>query len=649
MLKYWRNQYWTNNIKQAGILSLLVLVFSLEINAKEKSYPPGIFGSLKELIDIEQKAYIKKNQVLLKNPRTLQDLQSATDLRLEMDYLNSIFLHSSNKYMSFATESKCSFYNLLNTQLLKTAEGEIRNVFINYKNAQGNRESSIISKQDFLKKVVPGKCDKVMDAQTYFKGKNFSKTFNDIKNPSFATMNSCLQFHEDFKLDSKSPHFCDIYEKIKNLNIMKTHLIRLKRSDKVEKKILKDQIAFAEQLKKKITTKQYGIIGPLCENIHNPQKYCKEIFHSSFWDKIVIGERNSSYMSETCKEMLKKNSITRQDLTTCAEGLNKNPEICPYSNLNFPSLVPKPNCDAIGDALNYSRIFSLYKDCPARMGNESVSNIGRLLRHINEDKGSKADLCFSDTSHAFAKFNLDGDNEKAWGNFLCYFDKIENKDICKPVVIGSNLESNLDLGKVLVGVMSRLEGLSSDTKCNVIPKDSYNPAILSYKTGCYILIDSSCLGTNCQIIAYNQEKELKGFTLKSHFDFDYITNDFSRNNFSQLAILERHLEKKNKEMKNTTYIKNNLNQYPESIIHGIGCAEDILPHFFRKTTFNQCTPLPFIIDGMIESEGLFTFIVRTAIDDIHSPRKISWNYLYNGVKNYQSIHPLNKWSLNATY
>jgi hypothetical protein len=92
-----------------------------------------------------------------------------------------------------------------------------------------------------------------------------------------------------------------------------------------------------------------------------------------------------------------------------------------------------------------------------------------------------------------------------------------------------------------------------------------------------------------------------------------------------------------------------LKQNSKAIIHGVGCAEDILPHFFQKNSLNQCRPLPFIIDGTIENDDKVSLIVRTAIDDIQAPRIIDWNYIFNAIKQYSEYHPRKIWSLHVIY
>jgi hypothetical protein len=639
--KSWQNQFWISLII-GGLLSLPAF-------AKNKSYPPGIYGSLKKLIDLDNFAYTKTNKVLLRNAKTLSDLKNAKEVKLDPIFQNSLYLHTPSKYMGLATGNDCLFYNIMNTDLVRTAEGPVNNVYINYKNENNQRVSAIVSKETYLKKVVPGRCNEVIRSRALFKTKRMKRTFKEIIEPMFNTTAQCLEYHQNFRTDAKSPYFCDIYEKIKNLTLMKTQLLRMSKKNRKARRDLRNQIAYASKLRKNVTVKQNGIIGMLCENIHNPDRYCKEVFSSSYWDKAALGERDRNNIRYYCKDLKNKNKPSRTDFISCAKDMNRSPELCTYINKSVPSLFPKPPCDIISKALNHSRFYAGYKDCPGRMGNLAVANVGRIARHFKKDPGEDKNLCHSDTAHAFAALNFNVDNDNAWGLNFCYFDKIADQEVCKPVVIGNIKDSELDAGKNVAKILNRLKGTAIDQKCEVVTSNQYNPAILKYKTGCFITTDPLCMATDCLVQFKNQEQDISDIKANFNFSIDYFMKDINTAQFAQNNVIAQSLKKRKKEMLNTTFIKKILSENSDSIIHGVGCAEDILPHFFKKRSFNQCRPLPFIIDGFIENDGRFTFVVRTALDDIHAPRLINWSYLYNGLKSYQTVQPLGRWGLSAIY
>ena len=98
-------------------------------------------------------------------------------------------------------------------------------------------------------------------------------------------------------------------------------------------------------------------------------------------------------------------------------------------------------------------------------------------------------------------------------------------------------------------------------------------------------------------------------------------------------------------IRNLTDVKYFLNTHANGIIHGIGCIEDLLPEQYKRLTMNQCRPLPFIVDGYQTKKEELWLVARLSIDDIHTPRILSWPNVFNRVSAYQELHPLNTWTL----
>ena len=98
-------------------------------------------------------------------------------------------------------------------------------------------------------------------------------------------------------------------------------------------------------------------------------------------------------------------------------------------------------------------------------------------------------------------------------------------------------------------------------------------------------------------------------------------------------------------IRNYTDLTFQLDKLSNGIVHGIGCAEDLVPETFQRSSIYQCQPLPFIIDGVTKRNGENFVVTRLSIDDIHTPRLIQWTNIYNSVSAYQELHPLNTWTL----
>ncbi|MBL7663727.1 MAG: hypothetical protein JNM93_01245 [Bacteriovoracaceae bacterium] len=619
----------------------------------EESLPPGIFTSLKKLIAIDQKVLTKKNDIYYKNPKKLKDLEGIKDIKIDPDFLNTMILHSPSKYWNLARDSSCLFFNLLNTDLLKTNEGMIRNILIQIQTKEGTWEPAVVSKADYLKKVVPEKCHSVMEAQFLFRGNNLKTSFEKMTGPKATTMDECLSFHNEFQRDYKTAYYCNIYEKIHNANRLKTQLSRLPLKFVKQREEINAELEFVSKMKNYITQKQYGTVASLCENLNEPTKYCQDLFNNSFWNKILTGEQSFRHIEPICEEITQKTKVTAAvDAKKCVSILNQNDELCTYATINkFSALTPKPLCNEISKAMNYSRLYSFVKDCPGQAGNEAVTNIARIIRHFDSSQTEeKNSLCSTNNSITFAEANIAGENADAWGFHACYYDKIKEGDECLPVIVGNSAKSELDMGKVAVGILLKLGKVPTGTTCKVVDDQTYNPGRLEYKSGCYFVVDhKSCLASKCQVKIILQEKEVTGVEFRSDFDFDYIRNNVENLKYTQLAVMTSQFDLEHKTIKNTTELAHLLKAKENAIVHGIGCAEDILPQFFQKNYFNQCHPLPFIVDGFFIENDTHFVVVRTALDDIQAPRIINWGFVYNGLKNYQNLHPLQTWSFNATY
>jgi hypothetical protein len=164
---------------------------------------------------------------------------------------------------------------------------------------------------------------------------------------------------------------------------------------------------------------------------------------------------------------------------------------------------------------------------------------------------------------------------------------------------------------------------------------------LKFQSGCYIIRPSFK-------IVFDQE-EIKLIRFKNEFNYDYFASSYLNEGKSQDKLLLKNLKLKTRPILNTTLLKEHFKNKPKSILHAMACAQALYPSFFNTQSLNTCSPIAVIIDGYIESNSEVSLIVRSSLDSIHAPRIVSWRDVFNGVKSYQRIHPLNKWSLNAIY
>ena len=65
-----------------GGISMPLIIFSNSSYAQKKAdFPPGIFGSLKKLVEINKNVYLRKNKSLFKNTKTLNELKKAKEIK----------------------------------------------------------------------------------------------------------------------------------------------------------------------------------------------------------------------------------------------------------------------------------------------------------------------------------------------------------------------------------------------------------------------------------------------------------------------------------------------------------------------------------------------------------------------------------------
>ena len=391
----------------------------------------------------------------------------------------------------------------------------------------------------------------------------------------------------------------------------------------------------------------------MCAGLQKRELFCSPYLSKDAWSMILNGEMAKSNLSFRCNNLFKKepnNQLTQNQLIQCATKLKNSKETCTTKgSQGFSSLFPKPNCSLISTALQNGRLQTYYQDCPGLIDNAAITNIHRLLaHHLDLDIMSSQDSCQAEANFTLSKLNEEGKKKTPWPLQICYFDKIENKEICLPYIPGTLEKSPIAEGRVVTKIVRRLSALSSSNECKVISEAQYNPALLEFKNGCYIVFDqNNCSNAYCPKKVIVNEKPIEGLNYKGIASFDYFPNNWKDSKKSALMLMEESYKLKGKKIRNLTELEVYLKKYPNAVLHGLGCAEDILPQYFKRKTFNLCSPLPFIIDGLIRKDDNMVLVTRTSIDDVHSPRLIPWNWIFTGVMKYTSLHPLKQWNLHG--
>jgi hypothetical protein len=610
---------------------MLICLTSLSGKAfsQDSANTPGIIESFERLLELHKDQFNKNKSSIQSNLKAVSDLSTFTDVKLDPQYMKSIIFHSDVHFLKLAQKDECSFLSVLETNLFKTVEGNIDNVLITYKNKDGSVASATMLKDDFFDQIYKKKCLNNKEYSTLFNDANVEKTVQGIKFSIPKSKPECNNIHKEWLENPFTPYLCRIQQVFK-------------------KPMLKKQAAF---YKERIPLMQRIYLDNLCNSINNPESFCENYLKNDVWNKILNSELPEYKMSYKCQQMYnKKEKLTNMELKNCASKLASDSTFCETrGNQDYPSNFPLQNCNNISLALNKSKLVANYHDCPGNIDNEALTNIHRIINHFAPRKIlSNKETCSSEANYSLAKLNFEVKHESGWPLKICYLDRVTNKEACTIYIPGSRDDEALSEDQVVAKILYQQKGANSKTKCRIVDSKTYNPLRSEFKYGCYIVYDAE----NCSTISCNkkviwEEKILPDIKFVGVPSFDYFPTNFMSERYAFTSLIDEVKGTQERAVKNLTDLKFYLDKMPNGIIHGIGCAEDILPEQFKRVAINECHPLPFIIDGHIQKNNETLLVSRLAIDDVHTPRLLTWPHIFNAVSAYQDLHPLNTWTLNG--
>ena len=620
---FWQNQF----------CKIIVLICLTSLSGKaisqDSSPNPGIIESFERLLNLHKDQYQKNKLIIQSNLRSVSDLSGFTEIKLDPHYMKSIIFHSDERFLKLAQKDECRFLSVLETNLFKTVDGNINNIFIVYKNKDGTAGSATMLKDDFFDQIYKKRCLNNREYSIVFNETNFQKTVEGIKFSIPKNKTECNSIHKEWLDNPFTPYLCRIQQVFK-------------------KPALKKQ---AELYREKIPLMQRIYLDNLCNSISNPELFCANYLKSDVWNKILNSEFPEYKMSYKCQQMYnKKEKLTNLELKNCASKLANDSTFCETrGNLNYPSNFPLQNCNNISLALNKSKLLTEYHDCPGNIDNEALTNIHRIVNHFSPRKiVSNKETCSSEASYTLAKLNMEIKNETGWPLKICYFNQVERKEVCTSYIPGSRADEPLSEDQVVAKILYTQKGANQKTTCRIVDSKTYNPLRSEYKYGCYIVYNAeSCSTLSCDKKVIWEEKLQADIKFVGVTSFDYFPTDFLKERFSFISLIDDVKGTGQRGIRNVTDLKFFLDKLPNGIIHGIGCAEDLIPEQFQRIAINQCRPMPFIVDGHIEKANETLLVTRLAIDDLHTPRLLSWPHIFNAVSGYQELHPLNTWTLNG--
>ncbi len=598
---------------------------------------PGIVQTFEKLIQIDTEKYNKRQDLLIKNGRIFDNAKNVTQLELEPDFLNSIILHSDPGYLRMAGADKCRFYEAILTDLLKSAEGKINNVLMTYVE-NDIRQSAIMNKKDFLSKVVNEECPETQKMIPMFQVKTLDGTLKEIDFSIPTGIDQCRNIHLGWVNNPKTPFLCQIYEYVKEA-----------KSGGGNPNDLQQRQAVAKILESKQSLLQKDYIENICKHLDDEDLFCEEFLNVSFWTKVSGGQKDKIYAEDICRQILSKRELSDPQYSACLSRLKKEPDLCLYPTNKNSGLRPQPDCDQLSLALNHSSLNANYRDCPGNSDQLIATNLGRILHHFGSG-GSvpSSGVCSVLSAGMTYNFNKTFDNTENWQLEACYHDKLVDREVCQQTFIGQYGVLPESYTYVVANILQNTRGADQSLKCEMLDSNEYNPLILKYKSGCYIVYErEQCFISECKHKILYNNNPINFIKLKNKVQIDYFPRTVREERFSQNYLLTHDFKKKGQLINTLSKVQNYFKKSKSNIVHGVGCAEDLLPSFFKASTLNQCSPLPFIISGILNNNEKTVFVVRTSADSVQAPRLISWSNVYTAVKNYQRTHPLKLWTLYA--
>lgn len=597
---------------------------------------PGILESLEKLIQIDNTKYTKKNDLLLKSGKSGADLSSVTSLEVDPDFLNSVILHSDPGYVKLASSNKCQFYNSIINDLLSNAEGKLKSVFVTYINKKQERDSAILLKKDFLNLIASKECPETSKLIDQFQVKNLDKTIQSTNFEAPTGKDQCHNIYLDWLNNSKTPYYCKLHEFMKEARVGGGDA-----KDLVQRK------AIGAILEKKLNINQRDYLENLCDNLDHEELFCQDFLNVSFWSKISSGLENKIYVEDICQRVLGNTSLTDLQLKQCISKIRKENDLCLYPGGRNQGLVPAPQCDTLATALNFSSLRADYKDCPATSDQQAVTNMSRILLNISKEKIATYDgPCSVIPTAVTFDFNKKYDNDENWKLEACFDDALSEKEVCYKTFFGGYGTIPESYTTVVADILRRTRGADQTLKCTMLDSEDYNPLLLQYKSGCFIIYErNKCFVSQCKHKILYNDRTIDFVKLRNRVTLDYFPTNVIDEKFSQHYMLTHDYRQNGRIMNNVGSIVSFFKKSKKGIIHGVGCAEDLLPSFFKTRAFNQCTPLPFIIDGIIRENDKTVFVTRSAVDSLQAPRLVSWSLVYSAVKSFQRSHPLRIWTL----
>jgi hypothetical protein len=599
------------------------------------SITPSLYDSFLSLIQINKrnKANIGNNFTdVLKVPEL--DFEK-NEYSLPIDFVQMIIFQTEFKVLQGQKSKLCGILEIL---WFKLHDPSFKDYYLPIISKAKNSEQTknyLIEPKGFIEKLIPNKCPASISILSSLKINKFSELpFYELLNAP-NDLSSCKSRYEQLSSSAYRNYF--FY--LQSILDQSQKLYTLKELDKDQKKLMIQAKVIEKKLQKHGIDAVYNIT-----HANNEEDFCDFYFKGDFFDK--VSKNPSNYKN------LLSNLCSNQDINKCVEQLALTPERCLKKGVQ--SFTPGVECNALGNHFESAKIKFEESDCPARIEQEGVVNAARSLSILEKFPTQKNGLysCIGDNLKNFIDFNQEMGKEDQWNSYLCYKNPISKKEKCLKTFFSSDQANSISIVRRISEALKETKKVRFAPTCDFEEQSVFFRNSSINQKGCKIIFNNeNCFLNRCPFkVAINGRIIESDFKLKSNFNFSYLSDlkKGQRNSFQ--SRVQRKYKLKEKKLYNLTQLKSVL-QSKKVMIHGIGCAEDFLPNFYTRKTFNQCLPLPFLITGIIERKNALTegVLIQLSIDNAQTYRQFSWKKIKTAVENLQQNHPTRSWGLNALY
>lgn len=648
MQALWPKAFFKNVLRGSWVLlTLLTLIPCPVLPADQQDGPLKI---LEELVQIKEKENKELSRSLIGQHKKLSELKNVRTLQLNPHFLSQIFFFTSVKNLELANNGKCFFLALLENNLLKIGQDNLDSVVVDVEYGDKRKETVLLSREDYLGHEYEKDCINNREIQKLMGPQNFTEMINKIGLQVPKSEKECQEIFKGWSENLYTPYLCHIDEILGTAKKYQTQLPNLSNEDNSVRQKMTSTIELANALMKKMNYFEVSYLRNLCGQLDSEKNFCKFFLQESYWGKVLKGERFREPLAYRCQEYLHKTNPTLKELTNCVKEIEKKSSWCESYDLDlFPSLYPRPHCPSISRALIEGKLLTHYGDCPGKTRNESILQGTRIINHFLEiNRNSNSLNCYTDPLNTFYALIKDITPENTWNFKLCYYDTIEDKELCIPFIPGDNPQNKQSETYLVAEILKKSQGAPEGTSCELTEKKAYKPQILQFRRGCFLVYEHDrCTSMSCPKEIIFNEKPVTNIRYQFGVEISYFPYNYKDESNSLESLLKRQLQLKSVPIRTLSILKELLKSNPTTIIHGIGCGEGFMPAFFKNNKMNQCHPIPFIIDGQFTEDSIEYVVIRSGIDDIHTPRIIPWNYVYSGLLLYQELHPLKGWKLYA--